>query len=221
MITSRHSLHQFFHVFEIGISNHYLMVYTMLKSTYGKSEPKHLRHRSYKDFNKESFLEDLQHGLNNNGKFAEFDDEFKAVLNHHVPIKQSKLRGNTKPHINKTLKKGIMKKSRLKSKTNKSGKKEDRLYNIQRNKVSKLNNKLNKTYFKVKLPKGNNVKDFWNYCKPYFANKGIFSDGRIILVENDKILNKDLDISETCNNYFVNITKDLEYSTGLMTPWTV
>ena len=104
-----------------------------------------------------------------------------------------------------------MKRSRLENKANKSGKEEDkRLYNIQRNKVSKLNNKLKKTYFKEKLPKGNNVKDFWNYCKPYFTNKGICNDGRIILVENDKILNKDSDISETFNNYFViNITKDL------------
>ena len=103
-----------------------------------------------------------------------------------------------------------MKRSRLKNKANKSGKEEDkRLYNIQRNKVSKLNNKLKKTYFKEKLPKGNNVKDFWNYCKPYFTNKGICNDDRIVLVEKDKILNKDSDISETFNNYFVNITKDL------------
>ena len=186
------------------------MVYTMLKSTYTKLEPKTLRKRSYKDFNKESFLRDLQHGLNNTDNFAEFHDAFKAILDDHATIKQAKLRGNTKPHINKTLRKEIMKRSRLKNKANKSGKEEDkRLYNIQRNKVSKLNNKLKKTYFKEKLPKGNNVKDFWNYCKPYFTNKGICNDDRIILVENDKILNRDSDISETFNNYFVNITKDL------------
>ena len=35
------------------------MVDTMLKSTYTKLEPKILRNRSYKDFNKESFLVDL------------------------------------------------------------------------------------------------------------------------------------------------------------------
>ena len=34
--------------------------------------------------------------------------------------------------------------------------------------------------------------------------------GRIILVVNNKISNKDSDISETFINYFVNITKDLE-----------
>ena len=55
IITSRHSLLQFSHLFETRISDHYLMVYTMLKSTYAKFEPKILRNRSYKDFNKESF----------------------------------------------------------------------------------------------------------------------------------------------------------------------
>ena len=101
-----------------------------------------------------------------------------------------------------------MKRSRLKNTANKSTK-DIKLYNIQRNKVSKLNNKLKITYFKEKLPNGNNVKDIWNYCKPYFTNKSICNDDRIILVENDKILNKDSDISETFNNYLVNITKDL------------
>ena len=107
IITSRHSLHQFSHVFETGISDHHLMVYTMLKSTYTKLELKNLRKLSYKDFNKESFLQDLQHGLNNIGNFAEFNDAFKAMLDHHASIKQSKLRGNTKSHINKTLRKEI------------------------------------------------------------------------------------------------------------------
>ena len=77
----------------------------MLKST--KLEPKIARKRSYKDFNKESFLQDLQHGLNNIGNFAEFNDAFKAILDHHTSIKQSKLRGNTKSHINKTRRKEI------------------------------------------------------------------------------------------------------------------
>ena len=99
------------------------MVYTILKSICTKLEPKVIRNRSDKDFNKESFLRDLQHGLNNIGNFAEFNDEFKAILDHHASIKQSKLRSNTKPHINKTLRKEIMKRSRLKNKANKSGKK--------------------------------------------------------------------------------------------------
>ena len=47
-----------------------------------------------------------------------------------------------------------MKRSRLKNKVNKSCKEKDkRLYNIQRNKVSKLNNKLKETYFKENFRK--------------------------------------------------------------------
>ena len=60
------------------------MVYTMLKSTCTKSEPKILRNRSYKDFIKESFFQELQHGLNDNSGFAEFNDELKTILNHHA-----------------------------------------------------------------------------------------------------------------------------------------
>ena len=72
------------------ISDHQVMIiYTMLKSTYTKLETKILRNHSGKDFNKESFLQDLQHGLNNVGSFAEINDEFKTILNHYAPIKQS------------------------------------------------------------------------------------------------------------------------------------
>ena len=46
IITSRYSLHQFSYVFETGISDHHLMVYTMLKSTYAKLEPNILRNCS-------------------------------------------------------------------------------------------------------------------------------------------------------------------------------
>ena len=112
-ITSRHILHQFSHAFETGITDYHLMVYTMLKSTYTKLEPKIFRKRSYKDFNKESFLRGLQHVLNNIDNFAEFNDAFKAILDAHATIKQAKLCSNTKPNINKTLRKKIMKRFRL------------------------------------------------------------------------------------------------------------
>ena len=38
-LTSRPSLHQFKNVFQTGISDHYLLIYSMLKSTYTKIEP--------------------------------------------------------------------------------------------------------------------------------------------------------------------------------------
>ena len=64
-------------------------------------------------------------------------------------------------HVNKILRKEIMKRSNLKNIGNKSGKiKDKKLYKIQRNVVTKLNKKLKKAYFKEKLRKGKDVKDF-------------------------------------------------------------
>ena len=135
------------------------------------------------------------------------------MLDYHTPIKQTKLRGNTKPHVNKVLRKDIMKRSRLKNKANKTGSKEDlKRYKIQRN-VTKLNKSLKNE--KENFRKEKNVKDFWNYCKPYFTSKAICNDEPIILVENNKILRKNTEICKTFNDYFVNITEELDiYSWG-------
>ena len=70
-----------------------------------------------------------------------------------------------------------MKRSSLKNIANKSGKiEEKKRYKIQQNVVTKLNNKLKKAYFKEELSKGNDVKDFWNFCKRYFTNKVVCKD---------------------------------------------
>ena len=209
ILTSRPSLHQFTNVFETGISDHHLLIYTMLKSTYTKMEPKVLSKRCFKNFSEQSFLQDLKQGLSNTGNFSDFNSEFNNTLNNHAPIKTSKVRGNAKPHVNKNLRKEIMKRSNLKNKANKSGTTEDKKsYKIQRNVVTKLNKKLKKAYFKAKIPKGKDVKHFCNFCKPYFTNKGVCNDEKIILVEKEEVLRKDSKISDTFNNYFVNITEE-------------
>ena len=183
----------------------------MPKSTYTKLELTVLRKRHYKSFSKESFIKDLKFGLNKDGIFSHFNNEFKEILDHHVPIKQTKLCGNRKPHVNKILRKETMKRSRLKNASNKTGSKEDlKLSKIQRNVVTELNKSLEKVYFKEKIPKGENVKDFWNYCKPYFTSKVICNDELIILVENDKSLRKNAKICRTFNDYFVSITDELD-----------
>ena len=149
ILTSRPSLHQFTIVFETGISDHHLLIYTMLKSTYTKMEPKVLSKRCFKNFSEQSFLQDLKQEWSNTGNFHHFNKEFKNTLNDHAPLKTSKIRGNTKPHVNKILRKVIMKRSNLKNIANKSDKIEDEeRYKIQRNIVIKLNKKLKTAYFK-------------------------------------------------------------------------
>ena len=114
-------------MFETRISDHHLLIYTMLKSTYTKMEPKILTKRRFKNFSEQSFLQYIKQGLSNTGNFSDFNSKFKNTLNDHAPIKTSKVRGNTKPHI---LKKEIMKRSNLKNIANKSCK-------IERKKIIK------------------------------------------------------------------------------------
>ena len=103
ILTSRPSLHQFTNVFETGICDNHLLIYTMLKSTYTKMEPKVLSKRCFKNFSEQSFLKDLKQGISNTNYFSDFNSEFKNTSNNHAPIKNSKIRGNTKPHVNKNL----------------------------------------------------------------------------------------------------------------------
>ena len=48
--------------------------------------------------------------------------EFIDTLNKHAPKKTTLFRGNEKPHVNKELRSAIMKRSRLKTKANKTRK---------------------------------------------------------------------------------------------------
>ena len=79
ILTSRPSLNQFTNVFEKGISDHHLLIYLMLKSTYTEMEPKVLSKRCFKNFSEQSFLQDLKQGLNNTGNCSDFNNEFKNI----------------------------------------------------------------------------------------------------------------------------------------------
>ena len=53
-----------------------------------------------------------------------------------------------------------------------------------------------------------NNQTFWKTVKPYFCDKGSNSK-QITLLENDSILTDDKVIAKTMNNFFINITKNL------------
>ena len=104
--------------FETGLSDNHHMVYTMLKTTFQKSEPKQLIYRDFKNFYFESFKNDLLENMVPCDR--SYDRKFTAVLNKHAPKKKKWLRGNQKPYINKTLRYEIMKRSKLKNIANKT-----------------------------------------------------------------------------------------------------
>ena len=92
----------------------------MLKSYFQNTEPKLLNH-----FSLQAFEEDLSEALIDCGdSYDKFEYIFTSKLNKHAP-KKKWVRGNHKPHINKELRKAIMKRSRLQNKASKTKKPTD------------------------------------------------------------------------------------------------
>ena len=98
--------------------------------------------------------------------------------------------GNHKPHINKTLTKAIMKRSKRKNKVNKMKDPKDILkYNKQRNYVVKLNNQW-KTTLKWKEPKTWIYRTYSNFSQKDFQSDLLLSigDEKKNYLEFEKIL---------------------------------
>ena len=101
-------------------------------------------------------------------------------------LRKKSLEVKKKPHCSGELRKAIMKRSRFKNVSRKSGKPEDRrAYQKQRNLVVKLNSQHKKSYFRSITPQ-NSKTSLWKICKPYFSNKGV-NRNKPILLENDVI----------------------------------
>ena len=76
--------------------------------------------------------------------------------------------------MNKLLRKEIMKRSRLKHRYNKTSLEADlTAYEKQRNLVVNMNRKSKMEYLKSNSPNDRASKNFWNFCKAYFTDKGI------------------------------------------------
>ena len=105
--------------FETGLSDHHHLIHSMLKTTFKKEESKQFVFRDYKNFDNINFQMDLESKLNNcPKKYGIFEKTFENVLNAHAPKKTKFLRGNQKRHVDKNLRKAIMKRSQLKNKAN-------------------------------------------------------------------------------------------------------
>ena len=82
-------------------------------------------------------------------------------------------------------------------------------YRKKRNECVKLTKMVKRQYFQnlnINCVKDN--KTFWKAVKPYLSNK-VKTTSNIVLVENEEIISDNNKIAEIMNDYFVNITKEL------------
>ena len=199
--------------FETGLSDHHLMIYGMFKSKFSKIPPKEFMYRNYKCFNEDQFLEHLWKNLTYlliepENNYKNLETIFVNTLNMYAPLKKKVIRGNSKPHFDKHLRKEIMKRSRLRNVANKTKALSDVLaYKKQRNIVVKMNRQRKYNFFSNINPMDRR-KSLWNICGPYFNGKRS-TEGKILLLDSNATVSDDEMIANIFNEYFCNITRDL------------
>ena len=96
---------------ETGLSDYHNFVSTFFKSHYSKLKPKISYYRSYKNFNEQYFLEDLEKtnfttiSDDPDEKYNFLTTQFQNLIDKHAPQKKKVLRGNHAPFMCKELRK--------------------------------------------------------------------------------------------------------------------
>ena len=198
-----------------GFSDFHKMTITVLKTEFVKANPIQINYRNYKNYNPIEFNEDLRIELNNNAlsneNYNNFQTIMRNILDRHAPLKKKYLRANSSPFMTKELRKMIMRRSACKNKylKNKTVEKWEN-YRKLRNECVKLTKKVKKEYFEnLNINSVNDNKTFWKTIKPFFTDKNNKNMKKIILVDDNEIITDDKRNAEVMNDYFVNITQNL------------
>ena len=116
------------------------------------------------------------------------------------------MRANNAPFINKTLSKGIITRSRLKTKYHSSPNNRNKLrYKQQRNYWVNLTRRVKKNYYSnLDINKGEDNKRFWDTVKPCFSEK------KHVKLKNNSHRTRQHHLAETFNTFFSAGTKENE-----------
>ena len=107
---------------ETGLSDCHKLVSTVFRSTFIKLPPKTVRYRSYKTYDKQNLLHELDQKLiqgdiyKTDDSYSKLTEIMSEVSEKHTPLKAKTIRGNQAPFMNKRLSKAVMNKSRIRNK---------------------------------------------------------------------------------------------------------
>ena len=140
--------------------------------------------------------------------FESFQFAITVILNQFAFLKQKLIRNNNQPFMAETLRKAIMKRSKLRNKFN-----EERIienwseYNRQRNLFSNLLKQSKKRHLNsLNVNVVTENKKFWKTIEPFFTEKNKTTNN-IILSQSNQTVREDKAIYQICNTYFTNVTK--------------
>ena len=192
-----------------GLSDCHKMIVICLKAHFKKLPPNKIVYRDYKNFNKNTFLYDLDQNLIQ-GKFYSqknssdlFTETLKSVVDHHPPLKKKFVCGNDALFITKHLRKAITDRSRSKHKYLKFPSRENFLHmKSMKNKCNSLCKKAKTQYF-IKCTSKNSSKNkqFWDLVKPFLTSKSFLSSDSIIIKDKDRFINDEKELVEILQKY--------------------
>ena len=167
--------------------------------------------RCYRNFDNKNFEEELQKQLLSVSDFESFQFAFEVIVNQFAPLKQKLIRNNRQPFMTKTLRKAIMKRSKLRNKFNEERNIENwSEYKRQRNLCSNLLKQSKKRHFNsLSVNNATENKKIWKTIKPFFTEKNKTTTN-ITLIENNQTVREDKAICQSFNTYFTNVTKALK-----------
>ena len=199
-------------VVDVQISDHFL-VFTILRLSAPRLQSRKIYARGYKNFNSDTFLDDLQNApFHIMDVFDDVDDKLFAfeslyldIINEQAPIKKFHARGNQVPFMSEQWRKSIRHRNKLWKKfTHDRTDANYALYRKQRNKCTFLRRKAIKAYFlnKSETEKSN---DFWNTYRPFLQSKKSRQANDILLEENGGLIKDETEIANIFNSYFIHI----------------
>ncbi|KAK3087255.1 hypothetical protein FSP39_003689 [Pinctada imbricata] len=207
--------------FTCGLSDVHNCIACLVDANMNNVEPKWQKCRSFKNFNHENFLADLQ-GIdfekieqteNVSMAYQDFSAQLLDVVNKHAPFKNRKIKQNQAPYFNSELRKAIYKKKMLHNKYQKFPNSINwENYRVQRNYVNKVKRKSMNDYFIEHCSGGPKSKDFWPTISPFISKKGNTHQKDTELCENETLITHQQEICNIFNDFFVNVAKDIGIS---------
>ena len=205
-------------IIESGLSDFHKFTVTVLKTSFRKMPAKIIKYRDYKNYSAANFNYELGYHLSSTDLQNISNDDFVSlameIFNCHAPLKQKCVRANDSPFVTKELRKEHMKRSRLRNKFLRDKSEANiKAYKLQRNKCVSLLKKAKKSYYaKLNPSLVCDNKKFWKTVKPLFNDK-VTCTSSITLIENDAIISDTDKVSEICNKFFRQCSRQLEYCT--------
>jgi len=201
----------------LGISDHSL-IYVCRKISISRNEPKIIRSRQFKHYDKNSFLTELrailQHMTNDNNPdvlWEDFKTKFLLVADVHAPQITRKVKSEYTPWMTNNIKKQIYHREFLKKKAIKTGSENMFVaYKKSRNTLNKLIKDTKMNYYTRALNDAkNNPKNMWNTTNKLTNKKSKTTTITRLNISNENVTDDPNVISHTFNTYFNTIGQNL------------